>query len=42
MECHAPQLLEAVGIGPDTAVALLIMVGDNPERLDIEASFAAL
>ena len=22
-----------VGIGPDTAVALLITVGDNPERL---------
>ncbi|WP_457756354.1 IS110 family transposase [Streptomyces mirabilis] len=31
-----------VGIGPDTAVALLITVGDNPERLDSEASFAAL
>ncbi|WP_244181593.1 transposase [Streptomyces curacoi] len=42
VECHAPQLLEVVGIGPDTAVALLITVGDNPERLDSEASFAAL
>ncbi|WP_456302806.1 IS110 family transposase [Streptomyces mirabilis] len=31
-----------VGIDPDTAVALLITVGDNPERLDSEASFAAL
>lgn len=31
-----------VGIGPDTAVTLLITVGDNPERLDSEASFAAL
>ncbi|WEO93187.1 IS110 family transposase [Streptomyces sp. FXJ1.172] len=30
------------GIGPDTAVTLLITVGDNPERLDTEASFAAL
>ncbi|WP_455432224.1 IS110 family RNA-guided transposase [Streptomyces violascens] len=39
---HAPQLLDVVGIGPDTAVALLITVGDNPERLDSEASFAAL
>ncbi len=39
---HAPQLLEVVGIGPDTAVALLITVGDNPERLGSEASFAAL
>lgn len=42
VECHAPQLLDVVGIGPDTAVALLITVGDNPERLDSEASFAAL
>ncbi|MET8243788.1 IS110 family transposase [Streptomyces sp. NPDC005202] len=42
VECHAPQLLAVVGIGPDTAVALLITVGDNPERLDSEASFAAL
>ncbi|MDT0454413.1 IS110 family transposase [Streptomyces sp. DSM 41527] len=31
-----------VGIGPDTAVALLITMGDNPERLHSEASFAAL
>ncbi|WP_373558868.1 transposase [Streptomyces sp. Ag82_O1-15] len=42
VERHAPQLLDVVGIGPDTAVALLITVGDNPERLDSEASFAAL
>ncbi|WP_434097838.1 IS110 family transposase [Streptomyces mirabilis] len=42
VECHAPQLLDVVGIGPDTAVTLLITVGDNPERLDSEASFAAL
>ncbi|OIJ96399.1 transposase [Streptomyces monashensis] len=42
VECHAPQLLEAVGIGPDTAVTLLIRIGDNPERLGSEASFAAL
>ncbi|MEV2190912.1 transposase [Streptomyces phaeochromogenes] len=42
VECHAPQLLEAVGIGPDTAVALLISVGGNPERLGSEASFAAV
>jgi transposase len=42
VECHAPQLLDVVGIGPDTAVALLITVGDNPERLGSEASFAAL
>ncbi|WP_309484506.1 IS110 family transposase [Streptomyces himalayensis] len=30
VDCHAPQLLEVVGIGPDTAVALLIAVGGQP------------
>jgi hypothetical protein len=29
VKCHAPQLLDVVGIGPDTAVALLITVGDH-------------
>ncbi|WP_234392219.1 IS110 family transposase [Streptomyces sp. WM6378] len=42
VERHAPQLLTVVGIGPDTAVTLLSTVGDNPERLASEASFAAL
>ncbi|MFE0188109.1 transposase [Streptomyces sp. NPDC058989] len=42
VECHAPQLLAVVGIGPDTAVTLLVTVGDNPERMGSEASFAAL
>jgi transposase len=42
VEHHAPQLLEPVGIGPDSAVTLLITLGDNPERLNTEASFAAL
>ncbi|MFJ3209906.1 transposase [Streptomyces flaveolus] len=42
VEHHAPQLLEPVGIGPDSAVTLLITMGDNPERLSTEASFAAL
>ncbi|MEU8844838.1 IS110 family transposase [Streptomyces sp. NPDC048564] len=42
LEHHAPQLLEPVGIGPDSAVTLLITMGDNPERLNTEASFAAL
>ncbi|MBB5929793.1 hypothetical protein FHS34_005280 [Streptomyces echinatus] len=36
VERHAPQLLEVVGIGPDTAVTLLITIGDNPERLGSE------
>lgn len=39
---HAPQFLDVVGIGPDTAVTLLITMGDNPERLGSEAAFAAL
>ncbi|MEU4820270.1 IS110 family transposase [Actinomadura sp. NPDC023710] len=39
---HHPQLLAAYGVGPDTAAALLIAAGDNPERLATEASFAAL
>jgi transposase len=42
VERHAPQLLIPVGIGPDSAVTLLITMGDNPERLNTEASFAAL
>ena len=42
MESHAPQLLAVVGVGPDTAVTLLVTVGDNPERMGSEASFAAL
>ncbi len=40
VKCHAPQLLDEVGVGPDTAVALLITVRDKPERLDSEASHA--
>ncbi|MEJ8662253.1 transposase [Streptomyces halotolerans] len=39
--CH-PQLLDIIGVGPDSAAALLIAAGDNPERLASEASFAAL
>ncbi|WP_406841619.1 transposase (plasmid) [Streptomyces sp. AHU1] len=39
--CH-PQLLDVVGVGPDSAAALLIAAGNNPERLSSEASFAAL
>nr|WP_328825900.1 transposase [Streptomyces ureilyticus] len=39
--CH-PQLLDIIGVGPDSAAALLIAAGDNPERLVNEASFAAL
>lgn len=38
----APQLLAKVGVGTDTAAALLVAAGDNPDRLKTEASFAAL
>ena len=39
---HTPTLLTHRGIGPDTAAALRIAAGDNPDRLRSEASFAAL
>jgi len=38
----APELIAQVGIGTEVASALLVAVGDNPERLKSEASFAAL
>lgn len=37
-----PALLEDHGVGIETAAALLIAAGDNPERMTTEASFAAL
>ena len=37
-----PALLATTGVGADTAAALLIAAGDNPDRLKTEASFAAL
>lgn len=39
---HTSALLERPGIGPDSAAAMLITAGDNPDRLHSEASFAAL
>jgi transposase len=38
----APQLLAIKGVGPDVASTLLITVGDNPERMRHEKSFASL
>lgn len=38
----APHLRAEFGVGPDTAAQLLITVGDNPDRLGSEASFAAV
>ena len=38
----APSLVEAFGVGPDTAADLLIAAGSNPDRLNSEAAFASL
>jgi len=38
----AAELLTRPGVGPDVAATLLIAVGDNPDRLASERSFAAL
>ena len=38
----APQLLQSFGIGVDTAAEILIVVGDNPERIHSEAALAKL
>ena len=38
----APTLLNAFGVGPDTAATLLIAAGSNPDRLHSEAAFASL
>jgi len=38
----APQLTEPFGIGADTAAEILIVAGDNPERIKSEAAFAKL
>src|SRR5215217_3846319 len=37
-----PALASLRGVGTDTAASLLVAVGDNPERLKSEASFARL
>jgi transposase len=38
----APELLARHGVGTETAGALLVAAGDNPDRLHSEASFARL
>jgi transposase len=38
----APELIARHGVGPETAGALLVAAGDNPERLHSEAAFAHL
>lgn len=42
LDACAPALVNRHGVGPDTAAALLITAGDNPERLTSSAAFAAL
>ena len=41
-KAFAPKLMESLGVGSDTAAALLVTAGSNPERLKSEAAFAAL
>ena len=38
----APELLALPAVGTDHAATLLVVAGDNPERLRSEASFASL
>ncbi|MGH9120146.1 MAG: IS110 family transposase [Acidimicrobiales bacterium] len=38
----APRLVALFGVGPDSAGALLVAAGDNPERLRSEAAFSML
>ena len=42
IQTTAPALIEASGVGPDTAADLLIAAGSNPDRLHSEAAFASL
>ena len=37
-----PELLDLFGVGPDTAAALVLAAGDNPQRLHSEAAWAHL
>jgi|FLYL01.1.fsa_nt_gi transposase len=39
---HAPELLAHKGVGIEVAATLLTVAGDNPNRLNSEAAFAAL
>jgi transposase len=39
---RAPELVEAHGMGACTAAEMLLLVGDNPERIRSEAAFAKL
>ncbi|WP_280255420.1 IS110 family transposase [Nocardia wallacei] len=42
LEQVAPRTVDVFALGPDTAAALVISIGDNPDRLTGEATFARL
>jgi transposase len=42
LEASVPELLDLFGVGPDTAAALVMAAGDNPDRLHSEAAWAHL
>lgn len=42
LDSYAPLLTELPGVGVEVASQLLVTVGDNPERINNEAQFAAL
>ncbi len=42
VEEASPELVALEGVGPDTAATLMIVSGDNPDRLRSEAAFANL
>ena len=42
LSATTPELLALYGVGPDSAAALLVAAGDNPERLRSEAAWAHL
>ncbi|WP_454561702.1 transposase [Mycobacterium haemophilum] len=42
VERACPQLIAIKGVGYETAAQLLVTAGDNPDRINSEASFAAL
>ncbi|WP_406163057.1 transposase [Streptomyces sp. NBC_01005] len=41
-KAHAPDPVDAFGIGADTAAEVLVTVGDNPERIRSQAAFSKL
>ena len=42
LTAHCPDLLGLFGVGPDTAAALIVCAGDNPERVRSEPAWARL